>query len=180
MCVIIIKERGQALPPADMLCAAATANPHGFGFATERRSYKGLSFDTFMNRLCEVTPDETCIMHFRLATHGSICAANCHPFAAGGLIFAHNGILPIVPDGDMTDSETALRRVIVPALRRNGYDSPAFARAVQRLCGGSRFAMLYRGRLRLFGSYTRVCGYLCSNDRFTYYMRRYSRSAAAV
>jgi hypothetical protein len=56
------------------------------------------------------------LLHCRLATHGSISEANCHPFLLkNGLAMAHNGIIsipPLVPD--MTDSESFGKKCLEP------------------------------------------------------------------
>lgn len=169
MCVIIIKKSGQSLPPYKMLLAAHYVNPQGCGFVSDCHYYKSLSFIEFYDKLQRVGKDETCIMHFRLATHGSVCRANCHPFLNGDLAFAHNGTLRVKPLGDATDSETAFFQYIVPAFDKYGYDSPHFARMVNRVRGFSKFAMLYHGKLRTYGEFHRYDGYLCSNTNFAYY-----------
>jgi len=49
------------------------------------------------------------VFHFRIATHGSVGPANCHPFRVhNDLWFAHNGIITAVDvpkDRDISDSE---------------------------------------------------------------------------
>lgn len=175
MCVIIIKKSGQPLPPYKMLYAAHYANPHGCGFVSDCHYFKSLSFVDFYTKLQRVSIDETCIMHFRLATHGSVCQANCHPFLNGDLAFAHNGILRIRPVCDATDSETAFLQYIVPALERYGYDSPHFSRVVNKIRGFSKFAMLYHGKLHTYGKFAKYNGYSCSNTHFAFYLENKHR-----
>jgi len=168
MCVIIIKKKGQPLPNYNMLFQAHKANPHGCGFFSDGHYYKSLSFCDFYTNLQRVGIKENCIMHFRLATHGSVCRENCHPFMHGNLGFAHNGVLNVQPHGDETDSEAAFLRYIVPAFERYGYDSPHFSRILNKIAGWSKFALLYNGKLRTYGNFVRYNGYLCSNLRFAY------------
>lgn len=149
-----------------MLYQAYRRNHNGCGFVSDGHFYKGLNFQTFYQKLQRVSVDEMCIIHFRLATHGSVCDENCHPFMYGDLAFAHNGILNIQPIGDTTDSETAFYNVIVPVFERYGYDSPHFARAINRIIGYSKFALLYKGKLRTYGKYYKYGKYLCSNLHF--------------
>ena len=89
------------------------ANPHGCGIVTPSDHYKGMSIDMLLRHLKKRDISEPCLMHFRLATHGSIKRANCHPFLdeESGTWFMHNGILNVDPIGDMTDSETAFREI---------------------------------------------------------------------
>lgn len=175
MCVIIVKKAGQKIPPFNFIKACAQANPDGFGFCTPKRGFKSLNFAEFYNHLIEVDESEPCIMHFRLATHGSIMPSNCHPFYDNGTNtwFAHNGILPIQPDGDMTDSETAFRNIIVPAIAKYGYNSLKVSKTIKKIIGFSKFALLNGKKIRIFGDYVEYNHYLCSNLRFTNYLHRY-------
>lgn len=162
------------MPKKAILEAAFTANPHGCGFASPSTSYKGLSFNQFKRRISAVKTDEPCIMHFRLATHGSVKRANCHPFKRGDLWFAHNGILDWPARGDMTDSETALEEILYPAMCEYGYNSPEFDEIVYDVIGGSRFAFLLGDELKLYGNFVQAeNGCLYSNRIFLRYMHLY-------
>ena len=149
MCVIIVKPAGVKMPTSDIINAAFHANPHGCGFISPSTFYKGMSIKSLKKNLKQVSDDEPCIIHFRLATHGSIKRANCHPFNRGNVWFAHNGILDIRPERDMTDSETAFQNVI----------------------GFSKFAFLQGDRLKMYGDFIKQddgCYY--SNLRFMSYV----------
>lgn len=164
MCVIIIKAAGQQLPTDNELRQAHNRNPHGCGFVSKSHHYKGMNFETFLKHLHEVPTGEACIIHFRLATHGSKCKANCHPFNRGKIWFAHNGILSIKPEGDMTDSETAFQNIIYPAIQKYGFKSSYVTRVVNRIIGYSKFAMMdEKGNVRTFGQFIGYNGRLYSN-----------------
>lgn len=172
MCVLIYSPAGVEKPSKEIINAAHEANPHGCGIVSPSVFYKGLSFAALKKALKRVPKEEPCLIHFRLATHGSIKAANCHPFNRNGVFFAHNGILDIEPDGDRTDSETAFDRIIYPAVALYGIDSPAVDGAVDSIIGASKFALMQGGRVRLFGQFILgQDGNLYSNMRFRYYMR---------
>ena len=165
------------MPPKAILNRCATLNPHGFGFATKDRIYKTLSYDDFYRELKTIDRDETAILHFRYATHGSIKEANCHPFKdyETGVSFAHNGVLSIETTNDMTDSETAFRTRIVPAIRRHGFNSRQFDDENYSVIGSSRFAYVdNEGNYRLFGTFFKhgECWY--SNRNFLPYSTSYS------
>lgn len=173
MCVIIYKPAGINLPSAMTLEAAYRANPHGCGFASPSLSYKGLDFTNFKRRLAAVPDSEPCIIHLRLATHGSIKRLNCHPFKRGGIVFAHNGILDIEPVGDRTDSETAFLKYIYPAIRVNGWGSVEADRVIHQLISSSKFALMYHDDVRLYGSFImQADGCYYSNLRFRYFMHK--------
>lgn len=153
MCVIIVKPAGVKMPSTEIIDAAHMANPDGCGIVSPSIYYKGLHYPTFKKYLRRILVDEPCILHFRYATHGSVIKANCHPFKCGNVWFAHNGILNIKPVGDMTDSETALRNVIYPAIVKYGYGSEGMDIAVANVIGYSKFAFLQGTDVRLYGNF---------------------------
>lgn len=184
MCVIIVKPAGVKMPTNEIINAAYHANPHGCGFASTNHHYKGLSIKSFKKHLAQVSDYEPCIIHFRLATHGSIKRANCHPFNRGDVYFAHNGILDVKPIGDMTDSETAFQEVIYPAIEKYGYGSKGMDVAVAKVIGYSKFAFLKGDDVRIFGDFIAGddgCYY--SNLRFlplVGWQRNYRRQGSLV
>lgn len=167
MCVIIIKRKGVPLPARNILEACHHANPHGMGFVSSSgKYYRGMDYKRFLFGLDSVGKEEECIIHFRIATHGSICPENCHPFRSGSVWFAHNGILPILAEGNMTDSETAFRNVLIPAIERFGIESDEFAATVNSIIGTSRLAFMVDGKAYCFGTYYYLNGCYYSNMRF--------------
>lgn len=165
MCVIIVKPGGAELPSKEELKRCHLFNPHGMGFASPSVQYKGMSFDTFYRKLCKVPKSEPCIIHFRLATHGSIRRANCHPFNAGDVWFMHNGILRLQPYKDMTDSETAFRFILMPKIQYYGLDSEEVRETVADIIGTSKFAFLQGSEVRTFGDFIKYGECLYSNLR---------------
>ena len=172
MCVICVKPKGVEMPSKEMLKAMYKANHDGCGFCTPTKSYKGLSLASFMREVKSVDINEPCIMHFRFATHGSVKRSNCHPFydSETGTWFAHNGVLDVMPDKDMTDSETAFRKYFVPYIKRYGLDSDRTRYVIDQVRAYSRFAFLQGEDIRLFGDYQQIEGCMYSNLRFLYYV----------
>lgn len=172
MCVLVLCKAGHDLPSREDLLAMHKANPHGMGFASKSVYYKGMNFERFYNRLQFVPKDENIIIHFRYATHGSVCPKNCHPFKKGSVWFAHNGILSIEPEKDMTDSETAFRNILYPVIKDHGLHSDELRYTVEEILGWSKFAFLDKtGDVSLFGEFQEYHGMLCSNlnwVRYTY------------
>ena len=173
MCVICVIKAGVPTPPSKIIRAMYCANPHGCGIVTPSDHYKGMSIDMLLRHLKKRDISEPCLMHFRLATHGSIKRANCHPFLdeESGTWFMHNGILNVDPIGDMTDSETAFREILAPEIQTHGLDSDDVRYVVQSIIGGSRFAFMQGDKVRLFGQYETWLGCKFSNLRFRWYMR---------
>lgn len=166
MCCIIYKPKGVQMPSLDTLAKIKKLNHNGYGFVSTNHFHKGLDYRTFLRHLSEVGDDEDCIIHFRLATHGSICRANCHPFVENDVYFAHNGILPIQSVSDMTDSEIVFKTIIYPVVERYGYGAKEVGSLIHSLIGNSKFAMMYKGKVRLYGDYKELKGVYYSNLRW--------------
>jgi predicted glutamine amidotransferase len=170
MCVIIVKKQGSNLPARSILECAARYNPHGFGFCTKDRMYKTLDFNHFMKEVEKVGKSENCIIHFRLATTGSIKPANAHPFRQGNVFFAHNGVLHIETQNDRTDSETFFEQTLYPAICRYGIHSKEVSNIMQKVSSCSRFAVMQGKTLKTFGGFTKYEGCYYSNLRFIDYL----------
>lgn len=140
-------------------------HPDGMGFVSESMSYKGLSFETFLKRFHAVPANENVIIHFRYATNGSVKKRNCHPFKSEDIWFAHNGILYVSTRGDITDSEAAFRGYIMPVIRLFGYGSPEMDKVVKTIIGNSRFAFMYKGKIKTYGHFEQIGDRLYSNSR---------------
>ncbi len=164
MCVIIVCKRGVALPSVDELKAAYLRNHDGCGFVSESSHYKSLHFSTFLRKLMKRDINENVIIHFRLATHGSVSVKNCHPFYKGGYWFAHNGILPICSEHDKTDSQICFERFIYPTIKKNGWGSLQHQDTMgDWTAKGSKFAMMHNGEILTSGQFIEHEGRLYSN-----------------
>lgn len=169
MCIIIVKPEGVQMPPLGIIERCALKNPDGFGVAVPGQVFRTLSFRRLEKFLSGISDDVPAVLHFRYATTGSVKVANCHPFRDDslGVSFAHNGVLPIWTENDMTDSETLFRRTLAPAIAAYGFWSDGFEDAVLSNIGVSRFAFLSDdGQTRTFGQFFSHAGCLYSNRGF--------------
>jgi len=173
MCVIIIKPAGIDLPNSKILNRAGAYNPHGFGFCTNEKLYKTLSFNAFMREARKIGIDDQAIIHFRYATTGSVKRANCHPFEKDNVFFAHNGVLNIETKNDMTDSETFFIKVVLPVIDEYGFNSRTFKKIMYKYAGFSRFAIMKDDTIRLFGNFVEYEGCYYSNTKFLDYYSPY-------
>lgn len=172
MCVIIYVPKGVELPSAKELLAASRRNHDGCGFVTESDHYKSLHFSTFMRRLEKRKIDEAVIIHFRLATHGTVKVKNCHPFYKGGYWFAHNGVLPILSVNDMTDSQICFERYICPVIKKYGFGSREHLDEMDKWTkNGSKFAMMHNGEVVMSGKFIERNGCFYSNLLHLLFMR---------
>lgn len=168
MCCILYIPSGVKTPPITTLKAIHRANPHGIGFVdADGNNLKTLDLSCFLQAVKQRHTDAACIIHFRLATHGSISEKNCHPFhdTATDIWFAHNGVLPIPSHDDMTDSEIFFREGFLGALdsSRIGFHDPDLWRYVEQVRGSSRFFFMRGDIIRMLGQWHERQGVFYSN-----------------
>lgn len=170
MCCILYIPEGVKTPTQNTLMLVHRANPHGMGFAdTDGNSCKILDPSAFFQAIKKRRKEAACIIHFRLATHGSISEKNCHPFydPDTGVWFAHNGVLPIRSHDDKTDSEIFFRERFLPRLHEYG-DTPELWDYVERERGSSRFVFMRGDRVVTLGSWHNYRGVFFSNLNWLY------------
>lgn len=166
MCCILYIPAGVKMPTQSTFRLIYKANPHGMGFAdTDGNSVKTLDLSVFLQAVKQRRTEAACIIHFRLATHGSISEKNCHPFhdPDTDIWFAHNGVLPIRSHDDMTDSEIFFREAFLPAVNVLGYDSPELWHRVEERRGSSRFIFMHGGDIKTLGIWHNHRGVYYSN-----------------
>lgn len=123
MCLAIAKPAGKTLDKADMH-RAYIANPDGCGFAVRSkgkiRVAKGLwTFAEFWERFAPVQHLEA-LVHFRMASAGSITPAMAHPFKlVDGSALIHNGHLSRYGYGHVSDTAHWVASVLNPLLMRH-------------------------------------------------------------
>ena len=183
MCILIAKPKGIDMPSEKTMKTCWNANPDGAGIAwsdgTKIFLRKGfMKWNDFIKEYRSLNlHDFNAIIHFRIATHGTVTAANTHPFSVNShLVAGHNGILPIKNEGDWTDSETFFKRIAAPILENYRLDSQVFELAVQSIIGYSKFAFLSdKGELVTFGDFHLEDGIFYSNYSFIDYKAFYNK-----
>lgn len=168
MCCILYIPAGVETPTINTLEAVYMFNRHGIGFAdSDGNNFKTLSFRSFTKAIQKRRKEAACIIHFRLATHGSISPKNCHPFydKDNDVWFAHNGVLPIESHDDMTDSEIFFREGFLNALDsiRLGFHDPDLWRYVEQVRGSSRFIFMHGNEVVRLGQWHNRNGVFYSN-----------------
>ncbi|MDR1652507.1 MAG: class II glutamine amidotransferase [Prevotellaceae bacterium] len=177
MCLIIVKPAGAKMPAKNIIKTAAKINSHGFGFCTETKYFRALKFAEFEKQLQKIEINENAIIHFRLATHGSIKVQNCHPFYKNNIFFAHNGVLNLATFNDKTDSEMFFINEVLPLAKKKCFASQYFDFYMKQCAinNYSRFAMLADGKLKMYGLFEQYKDCFYSNMRVFNYENYYSK-----
>lgn len=175
MCIIAIKPAGVAKPTAEQFKCMCDTNSNGFGYMTWSKEkglqvYKTMDRDAYMKRVNKIPDDQPVVYHMRIATHGSVQKKNCHPFMdeTKKWAFAHNGILSIHNEGDMTDSETFFKRIAMPFIYAGILPGDkAFDKMIDIIINSSKFVFMNsEGELFYYGHFIKDKGLLFSNDSY--------------
>lgn len=155
MCLLIANPCAVSIPVSN-LSNGFEANPDGAGYAFARKgkaiTRKGFfSFADFLKSWqfdgADAYPS---IIHFRLATHGGKCKANCHPFnLPNGSVAAHNGIisgLSAVMRKNETDTSAWMRTFLAPFIRADirSLQNHSTISLLESTIPGSKVAVLHK------------------------------------
>lgn len=88
-------DKGATVVASVLIVKNVERGEDSWGFSADGMVYKGLGSAVRMKRsafkrLCE---GQVVMGHTRFATQGDVRIANCHPFAVGNIVGAHNGIV---------------------------------------------------------------------------------------
>jgi len=198
MCIIIAKPMGIAMPDAETRERCFRANPDGAGFmfadGKTVRIRKGfMTLESFEEALEEElagfdTTETAVVMHFRIATSGTVSQATCHPFPISGdaekmretrldsrFGIAHNGVISgRTTYNGWSDTMDFVADVVAPLMRMN----PSFMHSSDALellegaCQSKLAIMDNSGEIATVGKFIEDGGVLYSNDS---YLRRVTR-----
>jgi len=189
MCIIVAVPENAAMPTVETLRECFMSNPDGAGFmyADGKRVNirKGfMTFDEFMEALDEeCIPDGSAlVMHFRIATHGKVSAACCHPFpltddanamrsprAEARWGVAHNGIIQGRSTNDTwSDSMDFIAGVMAPLahLHPSFMYSDDAKELLKGACKSKLAIMNHAGELMLVGEFVEDDGVFYSNTSY--------------
>lgn len=167
MCVAIYKPAGVILEKGDIM-DMYFQNSDGFGAAWvqggEVQTFRALPHSEEeawqMYSDLKLTNQEA-ILHYRMATHGSVRVENSHPFEVlGGLVMIHNGVLDVSGlsldcSGDRTDTAAYIEAYIRPLLAqvKDPFDfvaSTPFVDIIGEHIGANKFVFMdYLGRVSI-------------------------------
>lgn len=186
MCVIAVKTKDTPIDKQalEWLENCWWDNPDGAGFMYSTgdnvRIVKGfMEIDELLDAINEYQLDnKTVVFHFRWATHGTVCAANTHPFPLSDklkdlqatdtivpLAMVHNGIVNQVKTyKGMSDTMVFAKDFLAP-LGNRIFHKPT-QKLIGLLAGGNKFAFMSGDKLSLVGSFIKEPGWYFSNQSY--------------
>lgn len=176
MCLLIFIPAGK-IPLYENVRNASYTNGDGFGWAIENAARDGFHVGKSMDfeaawsafESCRsLNPDGNALFHLRWATHGSTSLDNVHPFYIGRedesdgvtgvstldsrVIMAHNGILPLSPKDDRSDTKL-FAEDYMPYFVYDLDDDKVWA-DIEEWARGSKLVFLVTGDINLqYGAY---------------------------
>ena len=199
MCIIVAKPSGVDFPSSDVIRDCFNANPDGAGFmyadGKKVRIRKGfMSVDALMDALTEELgnadlTDTPVVLHFRIATHGKVGTACCHPFPVSdepaalragtyesSYGVAHNGVINwTTTNNNWSDTMDFTARVIYPLMMMDtDFINDDYALDVIEATCCSKFAILSRfGDHVTIGDFIEDGGIYYSNTSYMFSSRIY-------
>lgn len=159
MCVIASLPRGKNITNKS-LDQMWMRNPDGGGIAWIQdgkiQVYKTMKLKEFKRKFKEVTSkygDSDILVHMRIATHGSVCIDNNHPFHVDTqTVFAHNGIMPIEfhppAKSDLSDTRY-FNKVLLQNMKPVALDDDLFRTALGDIIGGGNKLVILSANKKL-------------------------------
>lgn len=147
MCIAILKQKSKIIDK-DLLKTCSENNKDGCGFAYVDDGNiiikKFMEFDEFWKEYSKVQANHTMLIHFRIATHGEVELANCHPFKLNDkMALIHNGI--ISGYGSKTENLSDTKDFIDKVIGKITYKiwkNPSFRELVGKVIGYSKLVIL--------------------------------------
>jgi predicted glutamine amidotransferase len=162
MCIIAIKPKNIDLPNKEYLENCFINNDDGAGFMYTKNNkvyiYKGyMDFDSFYKSVLQKVKKSTpAVLHFRTATHGSVSKENCHPFPVSNNVkklratkiktdigVAHNGVIPIETEGDLSDSMQFIKEYLSNKDIRPLLKNRKILDIIEKAVSSSKIALLF-------------------------------------
>lgn len=173
MCIIAYRPENKTISEKTLKTMFEN-NPDGAGlmYASGGKIYIEKGFftkESFIKAYQAIPADVPCVIHCRIATHGSVRAGTCHPFPvtqdaellnapelvlSKGFAVAHNGIIyGMDTSNDFSDSQAYVRDVLTPLSKARSLHSKAFKTIIEKTIDNSRLCILSTsGKVSLFGS----------------------------
>lgn len=189
MCMISVKFSGDELPKEEHLIEASIKNKDGIGVCywkfgkTEvyiKKDFKDVN-DLIMWLKENITKDDVCVIHFRLATHGLVDEGNRHPFPITKntellrktnlvcqMAVAHNGVLSQYAEHKkFSDTQKFVLDILSEETIKNNLENEKIRKLIDNFLGGDKLVILtHTGLVYLFGNWVKEGAILYSNKTY--------------
>lgn len=195
MCIIAIKEKGIDMPNEKILETMFEHNPDGAGFMYAKDGHvhirKGFmtytAFKKAIDRI-ENVKELPLVMHFRIATSGSIDAGACHPFPISNkrkvlrktdittdIGVVHNGIIPITAPNNMSDTMQYIagKLYYYQKLQQNFYVQKSYMERIEKEIQSKMVFLTSSGDIYKIGDFITDNGMIYSNTSYKSYTYPY-------
>lgn len=154
MCIAIFAKPGVKVSDEELF-TSYKANKDGCGFAYISTDYLGykkikivktMSYEVFLRKYHRAqanNPESPFVIHFRIATHGTVDTFNCHPFKINkNTVMMHNGIIPGLPiDGKRSDTQM-FNDLILKDLPKDFYKFYSYELLIEKFIGASKLVVM--------------------------------------
>jgi len=189
MCIISVKIKGFDLPKEEHLRNCESRNKDGMGIAylkegknevIIKKDFKDL--EEFIKWFYDnIKKEDTCVIHFRYATHGLVDSGNRHPFPVTkntGLLretnvvcqmaVAHNGVISQYGTHvTFSDTQKFIMDILADDVVKDNISNPTVRKLVSNFLSGDRMAVLMNtGIVYMWGSWVKEGELYYSNDGF--------------
>ena len=154
MCIAVLQTPGSTISDRH-LKNCFDNNPDGCGFAyiqtdhierTRLKVYKTMDYDTFLRkykRALSNNLDSPFLIHFRVATHGTVDTFNCHPFFINKEVaFIHNGIIGGVGTDPIKSDTQMFNDKVLKKLPKDFYKREEYKLLIEKFITGSKLLTL--------------------------------------
>jgi len=154
MCIAIAALPGNVISDEHLLNSYKN-NPDGCGFAyintdvigvRRLKIEKTMDYDTFLKkykRAVKNHPESPFLIHFRIATHGTVDKFNCHPFKIKkDLVFIHNGVIGGVGQEKSRSDTQLFNDNILKKLPKGWESNDAMIPLIEKFIGHSKMITL--------------------------------------
>lgn len=146
--------------------ACCDHNPDGFFVSrvNKNKFIRTLSKKEALSFFDKSKDTDEIVLHARIKSVGDVTEENIHGWEDNGLQFCHNGTLRITADEGKTDSETFFRNLLLPIYKSQWYRmNDVVTRGINTCIGTSKFLVIRKKKVHLFGDYMEKNGCKFSN-----------------
>lgn len=150
MCIALFVKPGAEISD-EVLKTCYINNDDGCGFAYVSRENKvvvnkTMNFDTFLADFREAQAESThspFLVHFRIATHGTVDEFNCHPFFVDeDTAFIHNGVIHGIPTDHLKSDTQMFNELILQGLPEGWEFNLSIKPLIEDFIGYSKLVVL--------------------------------------